>query len=492
MRSTIRFRLTLWYVGVLAAILVIFSIGVYSLVAQNMLQRLDGNLRSAIQVTALSLNHEIEEHGGKVKGEESARAVLNTMHQTSFPRVGIAIWEGSRLVAEKSGITAATSNEVGQLASSVPEEIASTPFLRGTPYRLRAASVKVPSIGATYRVSANESMSPFYSELATLREILFITVPVCLILAALGGYFLAKKSVAPVLSMARTADQISSYNLDRRLTVTNDKDELGFLAETFNRLFARLQEAFRQQRQFMADASHELRTPLSVALIATQVNLQNRSDNVDELYETLEVVQAQLLRLRRVVEDMFTLAQAETGTYSPTITTFYLDEVIVESVRAARVLGGSRSIEIRVVNLMPDLAYDGDEGLLRQLFLILLDNAVKYSPAGGKVTVSVSREKEEYAVAVADQGSGIPPSAQPHIFDRFYRVDKSRSRNENGSGGGAGLGLAIAQWIAQLHDSRIQLQKSDTRGSIFIAFLPVSQKAHRVRNQEDPVRVAES
>ncbi len=475
MRSTIRFRLTVWYLVVLAAILVVFSLGVYSLAAKNLLQRLDGNLRSAVQVTALSLNHEIEEHGGKAEGEKSSREVLNTMHQTSFPRVGISIWEGTRLVAGKPGLAAASASDVGSLSSINPEDLDETMSIQGKQYRVHATDVFVASANSRYRVVANESIEAIDAELRTLQEILLFIVPACLLLAAAGGYFLAKKSVAPVLAMARTAEQIGSYNLDQRLPVANPNDELGLLADTFNRLFARLQEAFLQQRQFMTDASHELRTPLSVALIATQVNLHKRTNDLGEVYETLDVVQAQLLRLRRVVEDMFTLAQAETGVYQPMVTTFYLDEVITESVKAARILGSGRQIRIKTDLSIPELAYRGDEGLLRQLFLILLDNAVKYSPIYGEIAVSLSRHQQNYLITVADQGSGIPESAQPRIFDRFYRVDKSRSRNEQGAGGGAGLGLAIARWIAQLHEGRITLEHSTAQGSVFAVHLPISR-----------------
>ena len=174
----------------------------------------------------------------------------------------------------------------------------------------------MPSISAQYRVIANESLQPIEAELTTLTEAFLITVPICLLLAAIGGYFVARKSLRPVLEMTKTAEQISSHNLDQRLTVVNANDELGYLADTFNRVFERLQKAFRQQRQFMADASHELRTPVSVALTATQVSLRNRYEDTEDLRETLEVVESQMLRLRRVVEDMFTLAQADAGASS--------------------------------------------------------------------------------------------------------------------------------------------------------------------------------
>jgi heavy metal sensor kinase len=483
MHRTVRIRLTLWYVGVLATVLVAFSMGVYSLLNKSLRGRLDASLHSATQVAGLALNHEIEEHNGKEAGEENVRLVLNTMHRTSFPRPDIAVWDKARLVAEKAGTASIPARDV-RLQATAEESGTWLTTIEGASgrYRVAVSDVRVPSIGATYRVIANESLQPIEAELRTLTESFVITVPICLLLAAAGGYFLARKSLRPVLEMARTAEQISSHNLDQRLAVVNPNDELGFLAETFNRVFERLQKSFRQQRQFMADASHELRTPVSIALTATQVSLRNRAQNTDELRETLEVVESQMLRLRRVVEDMFTLAQADAGVYAPTMTRFYLDEVLSESVRAARVLANARGVQIEVPHLAPEAMQEGDEGLLRQLFLILLDNAVKFTSSGGLVRISLMALEGRYSISVADTGCGIMAADQPHIFDRFYRADKSRSRRAPGAGGGAGLGLAIAKWITELHRGAIRLENSGPHGSVFCVELPFETQ-HRMKDQ---------
>jgi heavy metal sensor kinase len=479
MRNTLRIRLTLWYVGALAAVLVIFSMGFYALLAKSFRQRMDGNLRSATEVTALALNHETEEHSGKTAGEENVRLVLNTMHQTSFPRPDISVWDGAQLVAEKPGIAGIPGGlvDAGLRQGNSPNAHSFVTIeWNSVRYRVAIANVWVPSSRAQYRVVANESLQPIEAEMRAVSEVLLVTVPICLMLAAAGGYFLARKSLAPVLGMARTAEQISSHNLERRLVVGNPQDELGVLADTFNRVFERLQQAFRQQRQFMADASHELRTPMSVALTATQVSLKGRRQGSGELYDTLEVVQSQMLRLRRVVEDMFTLAQADGGVFGPTRTTFYLDEVLLESVRAGRVLGHTREVDVQVGHVACEAEYEGDEGLLRQLLLILLDNAVKYTPAGGHVEVSLTASRGRYRICVADTGCGIPTADQPYIFDRFYRADKSRSRQQPGAGSGAGLGLAIAQCITNLHNGSIRLEKSDQHGSVFCVELPLREE----------------
>jgi heavy metal sensor kinase len=354
-------------------------------------------------------------------------------------------------------------------------------------YRVLATTVWVPSSGTRYRVVSNESLEPMKSQMRTVGELLLITVPLCLALAAVGGFFLARKSLFPILEMAQTAELISSHNLEQRLAVRNPNDELGRLAETFNRVFERLQQAFRQQRQFMADASHELRTPVSVALTATQVSLAHRNHRPEELYDTLEVVQSQMLRLRRVVEDMFMLAQADSGVYHLTRSGFYLEEAVLESIRAGRVLGRNRGVEIRVGELQTEAACEGDEGLMRQLLLILIDNAVKYTEPGGHVEVGMVRRGAHYRICVADTGSGVAAVDRPYIFDRFYRADKSRSRRQPAAGSGAGLGLAIAQWIAQLHQGKVWLEETGERGSVFCVEVPAAAEQPALAEPVTPV-----
>ncbi len=478
MRSNLRLRLTLWYVVVLAAVLVAFSVGIYALLSKSLHQRMEAGLRSAVDVTSLALNHETEEHLGRTEGEENFRLVLNTMYETSFPRPNISVWRDTELVAEKPGVAALTAQTVATHLASLKDVNGyayKTLEVKGLRYRLAVKSAWVAYSQTRYLIVSNEALAPLESEMRSVSEILFGTVPACILLAALGGYFLARKSLAPVLGMARTADHITSMNLDERLPVQDSHDELGLLAESFNRVLDRLQESFRQQRQFMADASHELRTPMSVALIATQVSLEGSNKAPEALVDTLEVVQAQMLRLRSVVEGMFTLAQADSGVFQTTTTTFYLDEVLQESVRAGKVLGTARGIDVKVAQVSSEAEYSGDEGLLRQLLLILIDNGVKYTGADGQVEVSLVKSGGSYRIRVADTGPGVPSADQPYIFDRFYRADKARSRRQPGAGGGAGLGLAIGLWITQLHAGRLYLERSDSGGSVFCVELPVSR-----------------
>jgi heavy metal sensor kinase len=317
------------------------------------------------------------------------------------------------------------------------------------------------------------------NDLSALLHALEIIIPLSLLLSAAGGYLLARRTLAPLTSMAQTVDSISSARLDRRIEILIPRDELGQLALRFNRLLDRLQEAFEQQRRFMADASHELRTPLSAALTATQVMLREKNRSAEEYREALQIVGEQLRRLRRIVEDMFLLARADTASLEIRREEFYLDELVVESCRAMRLLAERNGVKLKLLQPLPEIRMWGDAGLIRQAIIILLDNACKYTSAGGSVCISLDVQADSCTLRVSDTGPGIPEFAQPYLFERFYQVDSSRSRLQARAGeasSGAGLGLAIARWIAEQHGSRVFLESSSPAGSVF-AFqltIPVS------------------
>jgi signal transduction histidine kinase len=221
----------------------------------------------------------------------------------------------------------------------------------------------------------------------------------------------------------------------------------------------------------MADASHELRTPLSAIRTACAVMLQRENRAASEYRDALAMVEQQARRLTRTVEDMFLLACADAGNSMLRFSQLYLDELLTETACAATVLAEQKSIQLEVSRL-PEAPVRGDEDLLRQMFLNLIDNAIKYTPRGGRIRIAFDSQDARYVIRVADTGSGIPEASQPHIFERFYRVDRARSRGEIGPEAGAGLGLSIARWIAEAHRGRLELQRSDPTGSTFVVYLP--------------------
>jgi len=469
MFDSVRVRLTLWYAGVLTLVLVAFAVGVYKLFERQAFSRIDSELAAVLQVASLSLNHEIEEHEGQALGEDSFRMVLRTMHHTTFPRQGIAVYRGDERVALKAAYNGLTP----PAEFDAPSQPA---FFTHGDHRVAGLRVNVSYAHAVYRVVTTQSMQETLSELASLRRTLYITVPVTVLIAALVGYLLARKTLHPVVAMSEKVDRISSTTLTARIETPNANDELGRLAATFNRLLGRLEASFEQQRQFMADASHELRTPVSVSRTAAQVTLEADHRSDEEYREALGIIDKQMTRLTRVVNDLFLLARADAGAAAVHKRMFYLDETLRDSVKAARMLASGKNVSVTYPEL-PESPFDGDEDLIRQLTLLLLDNAVKYTPSGGSVYVDFTASESRYRIVVTDTGIGIPVEAQPKVFERFFRVDKARSRSQYGASGGAGLGLSIGRWIAEAHGGSVQLERSSASGSVFVVELPGSASA---------------
>jgi heavy metal sensor kinase len=458
-------------VSVLALVLVVFSAVIYTLLSRSLHDRVDEGLRSVIEVATKSLVHDTEE------GQTSQGAAQSTVTELFNPQQAIAIFDGSgNLLAENTSdddlLTRLPYQSVipdqELYLSTMPEEDDED---EGDYNRVAVQRVNIPPGNTPYIILVTQSLEAVEDELESLREILYYVVPISLVMAGLGGWFLARKALAPVVAMSERARQIGAGSLDRKLPVANPRDELGQLATTFNELLARLGAAFSQQRQFMADASHELRTPISVMRLTAGVTLEKPHRDEAEYREALRMINEQTRRLTRIVEDMFILARADSGRYPLRKTRFYLDELVEETARAANVLASSSGVLIEV-DSSPEALFYGDEDLLRQMILNLLDNAIKYTPPGGIVKLTLTRGWQRYMIEVADSGSGISAEAQSRIFERFYREDKARSRSKRVNGGGAGLGLAIALWIARAHEGSLDLARSDETGSTFIVSLP--------------------
>jgi heavy metal sensor kinase len=466
MINTVRTRLTLWYVSALALILVAFGVAVYVMLSRALHRRVDDALRSTIEISITSLTHDTQE------GQSRQSAAQSTTAELSHPQQAMMIFdERGQLLAEHPyeedlhirlpDLSAIPADEV--YLYTVAEEDDADDH-----HRLAVRRVRIPPADTPYIILVSHPLEAIEDELESLREILYFATPAALFLAGLGGWFLARQGLAPVAAMARSARRIGAGSLDRQLPVANPRDELGELAITFNELLARLNAAFAQQRRFMADASHELRTPLSVMSTAAGVTLKKEHRDEEEYREALQMMAEQTRRLSRIVHDMFVLARADAGSYPLQKRPLYLNDLLDEVARSGDLLASGKGITVEVTNL-PEAAYHGDEDLLRQMILNLLDNAIKFTPAGGVVRLNLTRQGEEYRLSVSDNGPGVPPESRAHIFERFYRADKARSRAEDG---GAGLGLAIARWIAQAHDGDLALADSGQNGTTFTARLP--------------------
>jgi len=312
---------------------------------------------------------------------------------------------------------------------------------------------------------------------------LVLLIPLVLILSTIGGFFLAKASLRPVDEITRTAQEITASNLSRRLPVPSTNDEVARLSDTLNDMISRLENSFERVRQFSADASHELRTPLTILTGELELALRSRK-TPEEYQDVISSALQEVLRLSRVVEYLLLLARADTGQLSLHFEPTNLTEMLADLADAAMILGGPKSIYISF-RANEDLIVNADRAQLSQMFLNLVDNAVKYTPEGGLISLTVHRDKDFAEVRVRDTGIGINSEHQKKIFDRFYRVDKARSREM----GGVGLGLSIVQWTVQAHNGMIWVESEPGQGSTFIVRLPLPQEPPR---PEDADGIAKS
>jgi two-component system OmpR family sensor kinase len=459
----LRTRLTVFWLVVLAFALVSVGGLIYALLARALYTRIDDNLRAALQVTANSLANDLDE------GQDVEDAARSTAAELSSRQQLVAIFdERGRLLAE-GGRDTDLQLAVGpadRLSALEPMLHTVTEMDDDDRHRLATQRIVIARAGVTYLVVVGTSLESTDEELESLREIVGYVIPLALVLAGFGGWVLARKGLAPVALMASRARRLGADDLSARLPVLNPRDELGQLAVAFNELLDRLEASLTQQRTFMADASHELRTPITVTRTAAAVALQRAHRDESEYREALAIVDQQSTRLSRIVEDMFTLARADAGSYPIRSAPMYLDETFEEVVRGARVIAGTRGIAV-TLDAVESASFSGDEDLLRRLLTNLLDNAIRHAPEGATVVVTLRRDGDAYALTVTNPGPPIPSDARPHLFERFYRVDPARRPDD----GGAGLGLALARWVARVHGGDVTLVASDEKATTFAATL---------------------
>jgi two-component system, OmpR family, sensor kinase len=480
MLDSVRVRLTLWYTAVLTFVLIVLALITYSIFWRSTLQRTDVNLSELSEAFLTTLDAEAKDQIGSDSLKEAGQVAIN---EHRFRDHVFAIFDdaGNIVVTSEGALPSAPAN-----GSSVGGPLSSPSFQRfldassrtdrlfgkvkGGKDGYRAFARRFSSSGKTYTLVILQSLHAQQEMLEEVTATFAWVIPIAIVLASVGGYFLARKSLAPVVAMSSQAGRIGAANLHERLAVQNERDELGHLAQSFNSLLDRLSQSFERQQRFMADASHELRTPVAILRGETEVALSQEARSLKEYRESLEVLHQEATRLTHIVEDLFTLTRADAGQYPLQPRDFYLDELVGECVHSARTLALAKKISLNLEE-SSESPIPADESLLRRMILNLLDNAIKYTPEGGRVTVTCKRVADEYVVAITDTGGGIPVELQPRIFERFFRADKARSRTEN-DGSGAGLGLSISRWIAEAHHGRLELTRSDSTGSTFTAYLP--------------------
>jgi two-component system, OmpR family, sensor kinase len=494
MISSLRGRLTIYYVAAFALVIVVLATSTYLFLERAIAHRTDDDLSQLADSFLSTVRAELGDPGEPTALKTAVTEAI-AEHKTRDSFYLVANPDGSLMASSSDpgpgsgphnhGIRADMWPSQPEYQSLVATATAAHPEfvdLQQHHARFRAYARRFSTERGEFVLTIFASKHPSEEFLDSIRSAFLIIIPIGLLLAGLGGYFMAEKALAPVKSMSDEAAQIDATNPGARLTIANPHDELGSLAGSFNELLGRLaismqkqRDAIDQQKRFMADASHELRTPVAILRGETDVALSKLDRSPAEYRESLQVLRDEARQLGEIVENLFTLTRADAGNYPITKSSFYLDELVSETVRSARTLASEKKIELNVAS-EPELLVDADELLIRRLLMNLLDNAIKFTEPGGRVNVSASRADSVFNIAVTDNGPGIPPQLQSRVFERFFRVDSARTRDGE-KRTGAGLGLAISRWIAEAHNGRLQLASSTSDGTTFLFTLPAVPSA---------------
>jgi heavy metal sensor kinase len=471
--SSLRLRLTLWYALLLGLPLIGFAVVCYVVFSRALLSRTDRFIDDSLGAFSREL---VAERRAASSVEDAMRTTIN---EVRFPDLRIAIADSTGRILVS---TAARADEQSDQLPLATIENDFTDAVRLTHDRPRSVTlgegsaayrvvVKPVSLrGEAFQLGGAYPLRDIEQVLDRVRRLFEAAIPLFVLLAGIGGYFLAKRGLAPVSAMSTRAAAITVANLDERLPVGGGAELVG-LAEVVNDLLDRLQASFEQQRRFMTDASHELRTPTAIVRTEAEVTL-SRPRTAEEYRSALEVTAASARRLTRIVDDLFLLARADAGHLVARKEELYLEEILHDTVRSMRPVAEQRGVVVRLGSIVEG-AFVGDADLLGRLILNLIDNAVKHAPTESEVLVEMGRRPDHYSITVTDTGPGIPAELHARIFERFFRVDAARDRSMSTATSGAGLGLAIGSRIAELHGGSLRLVESRPGWTQFEVRLPL-------------------
>jgi heavy metal sensor kinase len=453
----LRIKITAWYFAVLATGFSLFGVIAFYVMRSSIHETVDENLQDQMQGIRVLM----ERAASRGRSE-----LAHELTQDEEIRAGSDLLQ----VSDPAGNWIYRSRTMTQYGPVAPREARTsitTQQPNGVP--LRVLTLPVQAGGKTYIVQLAYPLDDFYEALDRFRRVLFLSSPLLLLLATAGGYWLSRRALSPVDQITREARSIGAQNLSSRLVVPHTGDELQRLSETLNGMLARLEQAFRRIAQFTADASHELRTP--VALMRTRAEIALRRPRSEEEYrETLRQILEDLQRTSSLIENLMLLARADSGTEALQRTPINMVESVGEACLEGRTLAETKQISFLEELPESPVWIEGESNSLQRLFLILLDNAVKYTSPGGRITVSLRSSNGCAVTEVRDTGIGIAAEDLPHVFERFFRADRARSRET----GGAGLGLSIGQWIAQAHGGTVRALSKPGEGSVFQVQIPLA------------------
>lgn len=454
--------MAVWYFAIIAASLSVFGIGslfaikssLYHSIDDSLSDRIEGIKRfMSVQISALSINEIHDEFR-----EHSILGPGGDLFQVCDDQ-GAWLYRSQPL--ENNQVAIRLPSQLGN--ATVREDIQ----VAGTP--LRMASQRIIVSGRSYTVQVAAPIGEILESLERFRWMLVVFIPIVLLASSAGGYVMSRRALKPVDEISATARSISIHNLSESLTVPETGDELQRLSETLNEMLARLNDSVRRMTQFTADASHELRAPVAVIRTTAELTLGRRRDP-DEYEAAMKDVLVEAERTTHLLDSLLTLARGDSGAEALELIPTDVCEPVREAIEETHTFVAEKNIDVDYRLPEAGVEIDGDSHAIRRLFVILIDNAVKYTNPGGNIRITVEASGHVAEATVADTGIGIEKGDQTHIFDRFWRVDKVRSR----ASGGAGLGLSIARWIVDQHHGTIEVESELGRGSTFRVTLPLT------------------
>jgi heavy metal sensor kinase len=467
---SLSFRLVTWYASLLIVVFVLLG-ALTLLFLRHYLEAnlLDAQARRARQIADTLLV--AADHGGETGIGQQVEDLYSPEANDRFMR----ITRGDGRVLYASGApkdrsfdplnVPAPQLEAGQgrlHEERLPQETPRTGSL------LIAAVPYTSPAGSRYLVEVGASTIPTDETVAHVLIMLAVGLPIAVLFAVVGGFVLVRRSLRPVDRIAHKAEQITQQNLSERLPVVQTGDELERLATSLNHMIARLEDAVTTSKRFVADASHELRTPLSVLRGELESLAQSR-EMKPQARETLGSMLEEVDRLAEIVEGLLALSRLDAGEATSEWVRFDLAELASTTADQMSLLAEDKNITV-VREASTGLIVEGDRSRIKQVIVNLLDNAIKYTPNGGSVRISVTRDGQSAVLDVTDTGIGIPPGALPHVFERFFRVEESRSREQ----GGAGLGLSIVKSICAAHGAEVEVTSEPGKGSRFRVRQPLA------------------
>jgi heavy metal sensor kinase len=455
----IKVRLTLWYVFLLAIVLIVFSIVLYFSLKGSLLNEVDNNLSTMGKQVITNLDY------------EDGQLSFQNNEEPGDP-LELLVSEGYaiRLVDGEGGTLEGTGSyrDVFDQGQDIQKGF-DTVDIMGT--RWRVYTIGISTGREELFLQIGQSLGRIDSTLSKLLYFELIAIPLVLAFAIAVGMFLAGRALKPVEEITQLAGSTQAVDMSGRLDLDLPDDELGRLAKTFNDMLARLEESFASQRRFVSEAAHELRTPLTVMKGTAEVSLA-RDRTIAEYKEALEELRVEVDHLVDIAEDLLTLSSSNSE--RPTLDKQDLDlvEVVRSTVSLAAPLAKNRGMDVEFKSA-GSIRFTGDRSKLTRMLLNLLDNAVKYSSPGSTISVSTHFEREKIVVAVSDDGPGIDAGELDYIFDSFHRLEEAREKNPSGTG----LGLSIARWIARAHGGEIEVESQPGQGSTFSVSLPYGDRS---------------